>query len=48
METESSESPFHSSLNKGVALLSRKIFPACRRFIERQPRSDPNIVAQLD
>ncbi|CAJ2643282.1 hypothetical protein L195_g002899 [Trifolium pratense] len=47
METDA-EQPYHSSLSPAVAMLSRKIFPTCRRFIERQPRSDPNIVAQLD
>ncbi|KAK2407925.1 hypothetical protein P8452_69856 [Trifolium repens] len=40
-------SPFHSSLNPGVALLSQRMFPKCRTFIEGHPKSDSNIVAQL-
>nr|AFK45312.1 unknown [Medicago truncatula] len=47
METNDSE-PYHSSLNTGVAMLSRRLFNSCRKFIGRQPRSDANIDAQLD
>jgi hypothetical protein len=38
----------HSSLSPGVALLSHKMFSTCRTFIERHPKFDSNIVAQLD
>ncbi|CAK8561809.1 unnamed protein product [Lathyrus sativus] len=46
METDTVS--FHPSLRSGAALLSRRMFPTCRTFIHRQPRSDPDIAAQLD
>lgn len=39
---------YHSSLRPGASLLSRRMFPICRTFIQRQPRSDPEIATQLD
>ncbi|XP_058775119.1 uncharacterized protein LOC131649373 [Vicia villosa] len=52
METDNKtrEEPisYHSSLRSGATLLSRRMFPTCRTFIQRQPRSDPEIATQLD
>ncbi|KAL5063355.1 hypothetical protein RYX36_025092 [Vicia faba] len=39
---------YHSSLRSGATLLSRRMFRTCRNFIQRQPRSDPEIATQLD
>lgn len=47
-KTQGQTISYHSSLRSGATLLSRRLFPSCRTFILRQPRSDPDIATQLD